>query len=301
MSKGIWSDHLVRRFARLNSLRVLNGEEAYTTRESSPSGMFASDPFVGNATMVFRDLDGYYRGSGLVKYNCLTPSVLFKNIDVEVWLYNPKTTREIAAEVARRYGVPIDPSWVVDKPFDFTVMPKTVEIEFARTDFTPRSFLSVTVRRADADVGQIFKSTVLSSPKVPFTLLDSRSNAEFSYQYDFTPSNPEEVKQLKAYPAVRIIDLSQYRDNPAMTVLSDLIAARTDWNPRYEVASGLTASDLCFRGSQMVYNGRSVNYVPAEPHLPSADTWYENVLVVRFDATHSGVQGLAFFHYNNLG
>lgn len=301
MSKGIWSDHLVRRFARLNSLRVLNGEEAYTTRESSPSGRFASDPFVGNATMVFRDLDGYYRGSGLVKYNCLTPSVLFKNIDVEVWLYNPKTTREIAAEVARRYGVPIDPSWVVDKPFDFTVMPKTVEIEFARTDFTPRSFLSVTVRRADADVGQIFKSTVLSSPKVPFTLLDSRSNAEFSYQYDFTPSNPEEVKQLKAYPAVRIIDLSQYRDNPAMTVLSDLIAARTDWKPRYEVASGLTASDLCFRGSQMVYNGRSVNYVPAEPHLPSADTWYENVLVVRFDATHSGVQGLAFFHYNNLG
>lgn len=301
MSKGIWSDHLVRRFARLNSLRVLNGEEAYTTRESSPSVVFVSDPFVGNATMVFRDLDGYYRGSGLVKYNCLTPSVLFKNIDVEVWLYNPKTTREIAAEVARRYGVPIDPSWVVDKPFDFTVMPKTVEIEFARTDFTPRNFLNVTVRRADADVGQIFKSTVLSSPKVPFTLLDSRSNAEFSYQYDFTPSNLEEVKQLKAYPAVRIIDLSQYRDNPAMTVLSDLIAARTDWNPRYEVASGLTASDLCFRGSQMVYNGRSVNYVPAEPHLPSADTWYENVLVVRFDATHSGVQGLAFFHYNNLG
>lgn len=301
MSKGIWSDHLVRRFARLNSLRVLNGEEAYTTRESSPSGKPALDPFVGNATMVFRDLDGYYRGSGLVNYNCLTPSVLFKNIDVEVWLYNPKTTREIAAEVARRYGVPIDPSWVVDKPFDFTVMPKTVEIEFARTDFTPRNFLNVTVRRADADVGQIFKSTVLSSPKVPFTLLDSRSNAEFSYQYDFTPSNPEEVKQLKAYPAVRIIDLSQYRDNPAMTVLSDLIAARTDWKPRYEVASGLTASDLCFRGSQMVYNGRSVNYVPAEPHLPSADTWYENVLVVRFDATHSGVQGLAFFHYNNLG
>lgn len=301
MSKGIWSDHLVRRFARLNSLRVLNGEEAYTTRESSPSVKFASDPFVGNATMVFRDLDGYYRGSGLVNYNCLTPSVLFKNIDVEVWLYNPKTTREIAAEVARRYGVPIDPSWVVDKPFDFTVMPKTVEIEFARTDFTPRNFLNVTVRRADADVGQIFKSTVLSSPKVPFTLLDSRSNAEFSYQYDFTPSNPEEVKQLKAYPAVRITDLSQYRDNPAMTVLSDLIAARTDWKPRYEVASGLTASDLCFRGSRMVYNGRSVNYVPAEPHLPSADTWYENVLVVRFDATHSGVQGLAFFHYNNLG
>ena len=301
MSKGIWSDHLVRRFARLNSLRVLNGEEAYTTRESSPSVRFVSEPFVGNATMVFRDLDGYYRGSGLVNYNCLTPSVLFKNIDVEVWLYNPKTTREIAAEVARRYGVPIDPSWVVDKPFDFTVMPKTVEIEFDRTDFTPRNFLSVTVRRADADVGQIFKSTVLSSPKVPFTLLDSRSNAEFSYQYDFTPSNPEEVKQLKAYPAVRIIDLSQYRDNPAMTVLSDLIAARTDWKPRYEVASGLTASDLCFRGSQMVYNGRSVNYVPAEPHLPSADTWYENVLVVRFDATHSGVQGLAFFHYNNLG
>lgn len=301
MSKGIWSDHLVRRFARLNSLRVLNGEEAYTTRESSPSGKPALDPFVGNATMVFRDLDGYYRGSGLVNYNCLTPSVLFKNIDVEVWLYNPKTTREIAAEVARRYGVPIDPSWVVDKPFDFTVMPKTVEIKFARTDFTPRNFLNVTVRRADADVGQIFKSTVLSSPKVPFTLLDSRSNAEFSYQYDFTPSNPEEVKQLKAYPAVRIIDLSQYRDNPAMTVLSDLIAARTDWKPRYEVASGLTASDLCFRGSQMVYNGRSVNYVPAEPHLPSADTWYENVLVVRFDATHSGVQGLAFFHYNNLG
>lgn len=301
MSKGIWSDHLVRRFARLNSLRVLKGEEAYVTRESSPDGMSPSSLFVGNATMVFRDLGGYYRGSGLVKYNCLTPSVLFKNIDVEVWLYNPKTIREIVAEVARRYGVPIDPAWAVDGPFDFTVLPKTVQIEFKRTNFTNQDFLNVTVRRADADVGQIFKSTVLSSPKVPFTLLDSRTNAEFSYQYDFTPSNPEEVKQLKEYPAGLITDLSQYRDVPAMTVLSDLIAARTDWKPQFEVAAGLTASDLCFRGSQLVYNGRSINYVPAEPHLPSADTWYENVLVVRFDATHSGVQGLAFFHYNNLG
>lgn len=301
MSKGIWSDHLVRRFARLNSLRVLKGEEAFVTRESSPTGMSPSSLFVGDATMVFRDLGGYYRGSGLVKYNCLMPSVLFKNIDVEVWLYNPKTIREIVAEVARRYGVPIDPTWVVDGPFDYTDLPKTITVEFKRTNFTNQDFLNVTVRRAVADVGEIFTNTVLSTPKVPFTLLDSRTNAEFSYHADFTPSNPEECKQLKEYPADIIVDASQYHDVPAFTVLTDLIASRTDWTPQYEVASGLKLTDLCFRGSQMVYNGSTQGYVSAEPHLPSADTWYENVLVVRFDATHSGVQGLAFFHYNNLG
>lgn len=301
MSKGIWSDHLVRRFARLNSLRVLNGEEAYTTRETSPTGMSPSSVFVGDATMVFRDLNGYYRGSGLVKYKCLTPSVLFKNIDVEVWLYNPKTIREIVAEVARRYGVAIDPAWAVDGAFDYTTLPKTITVEFNRTHFTNQDFLNVTVRRADASVEQIFTNTVLNSPKVPFTLLDARINAEFSYQTDFTPSNPEECKQLKEYPVGLISDLSQYRDVPAMTVLTDLIASRTDWTPQYEVEAGLKPTDICFRGSQLVYNGRTTGYVPAEPHQPSADTWYENVLVVRFDATHSGVQGLAFFHYNNLG
>ena len=301
MSKGIWSDHLVRRFTRDNSLRVLNGEEAYTTRESSPAGMAPTSLFTGRSTLVFRDLDGYYRGGGLVTYTCLSPSKLFKNINVEVWLYNPRTLREIAAEVGRRYGVAIDPTWVVDGAFDHTTLPKTVTLSFMRTDFTISDELTVTVHRADASIPDVFTNIVLESPRVPFTYQDGRINAEFAYKADFTPANDEELKLLKAYPTSKITALEHYRDNLTMPVLADLIATRLEWTPQYEVVSGLVATDVCFRGSQLVYNGRTTGFVPPAPHVPKADTWYDNVLVVQFDATYSGVQGLAFFHYNNLG
>lgn len=299
--KGIWSDHLVRKLVRDNALKPLVVDEAYSTRESSPGGMSPSSPFQGKGTIVFRDRGANYRGGALVTYNGFRPSVLFKNVKAEVWLYNPTSSAEIIAEVARRYGVALDPSWFIGKSFDYKVMPQTIELEVKRTNFTFQDFFSVTVRRADARLDEIFTNNILECPKVSFTTLAEKTCAEFSYGKDCTPDNLALYKEVKRYPAGKITDISQY-PNQAVQVVADLIRERVGWTTQYEKASGLTARDLCFRGSELIYNGPSKSYVHPvnDPSSPTADTWYDNVLVIRFDPVHSGVHGMGYFHYNDL-
>lgn len=299
--KVIWSDHLVRSFVRLNAFKPLTADEAFVIRERSPTSGAPSWDFKGQATMVFSDTDGLYRGGALIEYDAIKVSEMFKNIQPEVWLYNPRTKREIVAELSRRYGAPLLPEWFEDGAFDHTDLPKTVTLKALRTNFTMVDEITVMVRRSDAKLDEIFTEQVLTCPKVPFTLLDSRTNVEFSYKQDMTPDNLALFKELQRYPVGVCDDISKYSDQ-ALQTLAGLITERLGWNVNYHKDSGLTPKDLCFRGSELVYNGSSKKYVNPvkDPSSPGANTWYDNVLVVRFDPTYSGVHGLGYFHYNNL-
>ena len=299
--KAIWSDHLVRSFVRSNAFKPLVADEAFVTRERSPTSGAPDWEFMGQATIVFSDTDSLYRGGALIEYVGISVSKMFVNISPEVWLYNPRTTREIAAELARRYGIPLLAEWFVDEPFDHTNLPQTVKLKTIRSNFTIKDEIAVTVRRADAQLSEIFEKNVLASPKVPFELLEARTNAEFAYKQDMTPDNLAVFKELQRYPAGVCDDISKYSDQ-ALQVLANMITERLGWHVSYHKDSGLTPKDLCFRGSELVYNGSSKKYVHPvnDPSSPGANAWYDNVLVVRFDSTYSGVHGLGYFHYNNL-
>jgi len=299
--KVTWSDHLVRSFVRSNAFKPLVADEAFVTRERSPTSGAPTWDFKGQATIVFSDTDALYRGGALIEYVALDLAKLFLNVTPEVWLYNPRTTREVAAELIRKYGVPLLAEWFVDEPFDHTTLPKTVKLKITRSNFTIQSELDVKVSRADAQLSEIFEQNVLGSPKVPYDLLEGRTNAEFSYKQDMTPDNLAIFKELQRYPAGVCDDISKYSDQ-ALQVLAGLITERLGWQVAYHKDSGLTPKDLCFRGSELVYNGSSKKYVHPvnDPSSPGANTWYDNVLVVRFDNTYSGVHGLGYFHYNNL-
>lgn len=299
--KAIWSDHLVRSFVRSNAFKPLVADEAFVTRERSPTQGAPTWDFKGQATIVFSDTDALYRGGALIEYSSIQLSKLFLNVVPEVWLYNPRNTREIAAELIRKYGIPLLPEWFVAEAFDHTTLPKTVTLKINRTNFTVQDELAVKVSRADAQLSEIFEQNVLASPKVPFELLEARTNVEFSYKQDMTPDNLAIFKEFQRYPAGVCNDISKYSDQ-ALQMLANTITERLGWQVSYEKASGLTPKDLCFRGSELVYNGSSKKYVHPvnDPSSPGANTWYDNVLVVRFDSTYSGVHGLGYFHYNNL-
>lgn len=296
-----WSEHLVRRLVRLNGLKALNAEEAFFTRQDSPKGMSPTSSFTGWGTIVFRDKGADYRGGGLVTYSNLDIAVLFKNIQPVVWAYNPKTTREIAQELARQYGLPLDPNWFINEAFDYTTLPKSVLLKTNRTDFTNESVITVTVKRANADVNEIFSNVDLDYPQISFEPMTGRTNAEFSYHMDFTPDNLTQFKDLVNYPVEMITSESQFLVEPVQT-LASFISTRLGLKTYFEVIEDLEAGDVCFKGSQLVYNGPARNYVHPEnkPSSPKADVWYERVLVVRFDPTLSGWHGLAYFHYNEL-
>lgn len=296
-----WSQHLVRSLTRLNGLKPLNAEEAYFTRQDSPKGMSPTSPFTGRGTIIFRDKGANYRGSGLVTYSSLNVATLFKNIPPVVWLYNPRTTHEIVIELARRYGLPLDPAWFVNEPFDHTNLPKSVELKVVRTDFTVEERLTVRVERADADLSEIFTKVDLEYPKISFLPLTNRTSAEFSYHQDFTPDNLSQYKDLVEYPTGPMDHKDKYLESKVQTLVS-LIKERLELPVYYEVTEDLAADDVCFRNSVLVYNGPTRNYVHPDkkPSSPKADTWYDRVLVIRFDDALSGWQGLAYFHYNNI-
>lgn len=296
------SEHLVRRFVLANSLSLSPKDAATTVRPWRPSTGSAADSFTAKNTVVFKDSDGKYRGGGIIEYNHLNPALLFKNITPVVYLYNPKSHAEIAEELGRRYGVPVFGVWVKNKAFDYTTLPQTVTIEFAANNYINEVSLNVRVERSNADLAEIFTKDVLATPNLPYEVLDARTNAAFSYHIDFTPDSLQEFKFLKAYPVDQITNENSYKNSQSVRVLRELVVERTNWTAQYETYYSPTPKSLCFKGSQLLYNGSTKRFVDpaADPASPTADAWYDNVLVIRFSSMYSGVQGLGYFHYNEL-
>lgn len=294
-----WLSHLVRRFARLNNLTPLRTDDVLIQQEEIVST--AAEYFRSRGALVFRDTGANYRGSALVTFNGLNLSKLFLNVAPVVWAYNPKTLREIAAALIAQYGAPLQASWFKDGAFDYTQMPQTVTLELLPTPFCNRSTLQVTVKRANADISTLFTQTTLVTPQVGFEPQTARTSAEFSYATDFTPSNLIEYEALLSYPSGQLTTETVYNDLPIQT-LKGLIEERLGNPVAFEVTEGLSANQICFKNSTLVYNGLTSGYVHPDhlPWRPGADGWYDRVLVLSFDAATSGFQGLAYFHYNDL-
>ena len=297
--KVTWLSHLVRRFARLNNLKPLRADEAVIQQAAIVSD--ATLYFRSRGALVFRDTGANYRGGGLVTFNSVSLDTLFKNITPVVWLYNPKTLREVAAGLIAQYGAPLETYWFADGVFDYSQMPQTVTLTLEDHVFTKYSTLQVEVRRADVDITTLFTDTTLVTPQAGFTPQPNRTSAEFSYAVDFTPQNLYEYEQLLAYPSSKITTEELY-DNLSVQTLKGLIEERLGKAVAFEVTEGLTATQVCFKNSSLVYNGLTKNYVHPDllPWRAGADGWYDRVLVVSFEIASSGFQGLAYFHYNDL-
>lgn len=299
--KVTWLSHLVRRFARLNNLTPLRADDAVLLRPQREPGSRSDAFWRCHGAMAFRDTGANYRGSKLVTYNTVSIDTLFLNITPEVWLYNPKSLQEIAGALIARYGLPLQKEWFADAVFDYTVMPQVVRLTLNSTMFTKESTVDVTVRRSDVNIADLFKSNVLVTPQIGFTVQTARTSAEFTYAHDFTPQNMEEYGAILAYPTGAVVAEATYNGAPIQT-LKGLIEERLGNPVAYEVTSNLTADQVCFKNSQLIYNGPTRGYVHPDhlPWRPGADTWYDKVLVISFDTATSGFQGLAYFHYNDL-
>jgi len=296
-----WLSHLVRTFTRNNSMTLLRTDDAVFQQVKSYDGSTVASPFGARGALVFRDTGANYRGSALVTYRSLSLPALFAGIQPKIWLYNPKTLRELAAELIRVYGAPLQADWFIDGPFDYSTMPQVVTLTTYRTDFTTQESITITVDRADVDVNEIFKNTTMTAPQTSFTPVSARTSAEFTYKYDFTPANFDDYTSLLNYPTAKITTLAAYQAAEVQSLVS-LLADRLQQPIAYEVTADLQPNQICFKNSVLVYNGKTSGYVHPDriPWYPGADGWYDNVLVVRFDTAVSGFQGLAYFHYNDL-
>lgn len=297
-----WLDYLARRFVRDNSLSPTRLDEIIVTHIVPREANSETGNFVADAAMVFKKIDGAaYRGAVLFNYNALRLDSLFKNISPEVWLYNPKTTKEVAAELIRRYNVPAEIDWFVDQPINADVLPQIYSIAFKRTNQTVPTTIDVKVNRSEVDLADIFLDNVLDVPAISFVSETNRTNAEFSYAVDFTPDNLYTYHYLRNYPAGLFDEEIDWEAEPVQS-LASLIRERMGYPTFYERLEGLQTGDVCFRGSQLVYNGPTAGYVHPDnlASSPGGDTRYDRLLVVRFDSAYSGFQGLGYFHYNDL-
>ncbi len=299
-----WAKRLLRNFIRTSKLEPSNKDVA-SVLYTSFVGLAGSqlEPYKRMSAMInFADSDGNYRGAKGTTYFTMRPSLLFKNITPTVTLYNPTTMREVGEALILKYGLPLKTEAFPVTPIDATVLPADISISIGDYTWMENEFIDVRVERAKVSVPEIFTDTVLDSPGLPTTVLTGRTPAEYTYAYDFTPDLPEDYLPLVNYPT------GFFDDTVKDTVLADpgvmwLMAAIAK---RMEVECSWETTDpngFAMYKSQLVFNGMSKDYVPAnaQPWSPRGDTAFENLLAIQFSSDIPGRTGLGFFHYNTLG
>ena len=292
-----WQQFVYRKFVSQNELRPIAADElAIIKMTKSGERGPAKNDFQARALLCFRNTDGNFQGSVDSTWTSVRPSKLFINIVPEVWVYNPTTKREIAAALIERYGLPLEPTWFIDGPFDPSVMPQEVTLTTLRTDGTPASDeLVVKVDRAVVSVSDVFTDTVLDAPGIPFTVLSGRPSAEIVYNIDFTPDLPEDYRLLLQYPKT-VVDETVYED-PAVQLLVSLINNRPcDGEAAYDTGQ---PRDYSMAGSQAIYVGKPTGFVHPDglPWSPGGNAQFDGLVVVKFPTTGVGRTGYGFFHF----
>ena len=299
-----WVKRLLRNFVRTSKLEPNNKDKLsvlYTTFVKSEGYQTAT--FTRMAMMVnFSDSDGNYRGAKSTTYFTIRPELLFKNITPAVTLYNPKTMREVGEALILKYGLPIKSDAFPVTPIDASVLPATIDISMGSYGWMEPEFIPVRITRAKVSVQELFQNTVLDSPQIPTTLLTGRTPAEYTYALDFTPDLPEDYTALLNYPTMFFDETVKdaVMADQAVIWLMGAIAKRMAVPSDWEVVN---PDGFAMFKSQLVYNGLSKDYVPAnaQPWSPRGDTGFENLLVIQFSSDIPGRAGLGFFHYNTLG
>lgn len=244
------------------------------------------------------------RGSRRVQFKKMKLEEMFKGISAEVFLYTPRSTREVAVELIRRYGVPLSPDWFVDTPIPTNVGNSpdfTVKLYINRTLFTMDTYneaasLPVRVRQADVDLKDIFKKVDLNTPVIPYTLRAGYTNTELlTYGKDFTPDTIERFKLLAAIASSQDLYGFEYPSSERAANLVELMNSRMDIGV---TTDGDVDMKIALKNATFVHNGPTVGFA-------KADTWYDNVLVFDtvtdpMDSTARDFRGRCYVHYNNV-
>lgn len=244
------------------------------------------------------------RGSRRVQFNKVKLNNMFRGVSAEVFLYTPRTTHEVAAELIRRYGLPLNLDWFVNTPIptevgnspDFTIKLYMVRTLFNMEPANQDEALSVRVRQADVDLKDIFKKVDLSTPKLPFTIRAGYTNTEYlTYGKDFSPETVEKFALLKAIAASEDLYGFEYPSSDRSAYLVELMNSRLDIEVTTE---GDQDGKLSLKNAVFVHNGPTVGF-------PKADTWYDNVLVFDtvldpMDSSARDYRGRCYVHYNNV-
>lgn len=301
-----WLQSLAMAFVRKNSLTAYAADKP-SVNQLNPVGFLTPlAPGIGHSKgfLTFSDTNAALRGAVAVTWDTVNLEWLFRNIIPEIYVYNPHTKHELVAALIKRYGLPLTVDMFCDGAIDATVLPKTIQLETKGTHSTPdynseaagsRSVIDVVVKRGDVNVADVFSSTVLATPGLPFKVLSGRTHAEFVYSVDFTPGLPETYKKLRAIP-VGAVDSARY-NSADFTALLELITQRYLYGAVAWNTGGVT--DFNFINSSVVYNGPTKAFVHPEgkSYSPGADARYDHVVVIKFDETSASRVGYGFFHY----
>lgn len=244
------------------------------------------------------------RGSRRVQFNKINLANMFRNITPVVYCYTPRNTREVATELIKRYGLPMNPEWFVNTTIptavgnspDFTIGLTVTDTLFTRSPSDSDGPLQVRVLQADVDMAELFKSSVLNAPVMPYVVRQGYTNLEtITYGVDFTPDTPERFILLRAIEAS--IDLYGH-EAPSAERSSNLVELLSD---RTKIPATVDADQdgkICLLRATLVYNGPTVGF-------PTSNTWYDNVLVFDtivdpIDSAARDYRGRAYVHYNNI-
>lgn len=252
----------------------------------------------------FKAINFTVRGSQRVQFEKLDLPTLFRRVTPVVYLYTPRTKRQVAAGLIERYGLPLKAEWFEDAPIPTDVGNSpdfTIGLMLQRTLFTNvvnelTSTLNVRVIQADSDLAEIFTNDVLESPKMPFTMLPGYKNTEvMTYGKDFTPNTEERFVGIRAIASSQ--DLYG-QESPALERANHLIEVLSDRLGIPVTREADVDGALCVRNATFVYNGPTTG-------MASSDTFYDNVLVFDtvldpMDSTARDYRGRCWIHYNNM-
>lgn len=244
------------------------------------------------------------RGSRRVRFTKMALATMFRNVTPVVYAYTPRSTKEVAEALIKRYGLPLDADWFVNTPIptevgnspDFTIGISLKRTLFTRNPSESEGATQVRVIQADVDLSEIFKNNVLSTPVMPFVVRMGYTNLEtLTYGIDFTPDTPERFILLRDIQAS--IDLYGF-ESPSAERSGNLVELLSDRTGRPATVEADQDGKICLLRATLVYNGPTVGF-------PTADTWYDNVLVFDsivdpIDSAARDYRGRAYVHYNNI-
>lgn len=244
------------------------------------------------------------RGSRRVKFNKMNLAKMFRHITPVVYCYTPRSTREVAEELIKHYGIPLNPDWFVNAPIPTAVgnsVDFTIGLSLARTLFTENPSetegpLVVRVKRGDVDLADLFKKNVLSSPVMPYVVRQGYTNLEtITYGVDFTPDTPERFILLRDIETTADLYGHEAPSAERSSNLVELLSDRTGIPATVEADQD---GKICLLRATLVYNGETVGF-------PTANTWYDNVLVFDsiidpIDSAARNYRGRVYVHYNNI-
>lgn len=256
------------------------------------------DPGFTRTVVGFQKTDPNHRGTKLTRADNMALGKMFARIpELNVFVYVPKTTREIAQALIDRYGLPMYASMFVDIPItaeQVANMPFKIDLQLQPGPWCIQDnadFARVTVNEPNVDLADAFKNNVLDVPVLPYTIAQGATNVELvSIGTDFTPLYLEDYARLLEITTAADLSSAATPNVFRADVLVRLMEERTGIVTQRQAT---TERDILTTDSaKLLYHGKPSGY-------PTANTAYDRVLVFELVNCPS-YTGVYYFHYNSL-